>query len=97
MGDLTSPRLIRLKGLLFLLGAALAAAGLFLEHPTLRTAFLIGVALWCSARFYDFAFYVIERYVAPSYRYAGLLSLVRYLLAPPRTAPPGPDAADRRP
>lgn len=86
MRDLTSPRLIYLKGFL---GAALASVGLILQTPTLRTALLTAVALWCAARFYYFAFYVIERYVDPTYRFAGLISAVRYILThrPPAPRP----------
>jgi len=56
---------------------------------------LLAVAVWCFARSYYFAFYVIERYVDPGYRFAGLGSFVRYLLRRRQPAPPpgaGPDA-----
>ena len=43
-------------------------------------AFLLAVALWAFCRFYYFAFYVIEKYVDPSYRFAGLGSFALYLL-----------------
>jgi len=79
MGDLTNPKLIYLKGFLFLFGGFIASLGLLLDSPTLRTAFLLIVAIWCFARFYYFAFYVIEHYVDPQYRFAGLMSFVRYL------------------
>ena len=35
MKDITSPRLIYAKGVLFLLAGLLASAGLVLQHPTL--------------------------------------------------------------
>ena len=79
-GDITSPKLIYLKGFLFLLAALMATAGLLLEHPSLRVALLLGIAVWCFARFYYFAFYVIEHYVDSSYRFAGLGAFVVYLL-----------------
>ena len=41
---------------------------------------LLGVAIWSFCRFYYFAFYVIEKYVDSSYRFAGLSSVVRYLI-----------------
>jgi hypothetical protein len=44
------------------------------------TALLLAVAVWSFARFYYFAFYVIEHYVDPGYRFAGLWDFVRYLL-----------------
>jgi hypothetical protein len=69
--------LIVAKGLL-LLAVAIAAAGLvLLESPTLRTALLLGVAIWAACRFYYFLFHVLERYVDPGLRHAGLLALVR--------------------
>lgn len=81
MTDLTNPKLIYAKGLLFLLGG-LAAAGLLLaERPTLRVAFLLAVAVWCFCRAYYFAFYVIQHYVDPAYRFAGLGSFARYLVS----------------
>jgi hypothetical protein len=53
---------------------------LFFEHPTLRMAFLMVVAVWSFCRFYYFAFYVIEHYVDPSYKFSGLVSLALYLV-----------------
>ena len=78
--DLTNPRWIYLKGFLFLLGGMAASVLLVLEKPTWKVALLLAIAVWCFARFYYFAFYVIERYVDPSYKFSGLGSFVRYLL-----------------
>ena len=79
MPDLTSPRLIYAKGALFLLTGLLASTLLIIECPTVKAALLLAVAVWCFARAYYFAFYVIEHYVDPGYRFAGLGSFVRYL------------------
>jgi hypothetical protein len=57
----------------------MAGLALLLEYPTLKVAFLLVLAVWCFARFYYFAFYVIEHYVDPGYRFAGLGSFVAYL------------------
>ena len=81
MKDLTHPRWIKLKGLLFLVVGVLSSTLLILEHPTWKVATLLGVSIWCFCRFYYFAFYVIERYVDPGYRFSGLWSFVCYLLA----------------
>jgi hypothetical protein len=78
MGDIKSHKLIIAKGFLFLFAGLLAAAGLLAEVPSLRVAFLLAVAVWCFARFYYFAFYVLEHYVDPGYRFAGLGSFVTY-------------------
>lgn len=79
MGDLTSHNLIIAKGFLFLLAGALAALALILECPTLKVTLLLALTVWCFARFYYFAFYVIEHYVDPGYKFVGLGSFVLYL------------------
>jgi hypothetical protein len=80
MGDLQSKRLIVAKGFLFLLLGALASGLLLAERFDWRTAALLGIAVWAFCRFYFFAFYVIERWVDPSYRFAGLTDFARYWL-----------------
>ena len=78
--DITNRRVLYIKGALFVLGGLLAAGLILLETPTLRTAGLLAVSIWCFARASYFAFYVVEHYVDPGYRFAGLLSLAGYLL-----------------
>ncbi|MFO1003014.1 MAG: hypothetical protein U0936_22000 [Planctomycetaceae bacterium] len=78
-GDLKSHRAILAKGFLFLLAGLMAAGILIVEHPDLRTIVLFLISVWCFCRFYYFAFYVIQHYVDPGYRFAGLGSFVRYL------------------
>ena len=80
MRDLTSPRLIKLKGLMFLVVGILAALLLILEQPTLKVAVLLAISVWCFCRFYYCAFYVIEHYVDSRYRFSGLWSFARYLM-----------------
>ena len=80
MKDLTNPRWIKAKGLLFLLLGMLAAALLIIDTPTLQTALLLALAIWCFCRFYYFAFYVIEHYVDPTYKFSGLWSFACYLV-----------------
>lgn len=80
LGDIKSAKLIIFKGFLFLFAGALAALGVWLEKPDWRQAFLLAVAIWCFCRFYYFAFYVIEKYVDSSYKFAGLGSFVLYFL-----------------
>ena len=79
MRDLTSPRLMILKALLFVALGAAAAGILLWDSPAWRTAALLAIAIWAFARAYYFAFYVIERYIDPSYRFSGLISAIRYL------------------
>lgn len=85
MADITNPMLIYAKGFLFLVTGLLAAALLLLEAPSWRVALLLAIAVWCFARFYYFAFYVIQHYVDPGYRFAGLWSFVRDLRRQDRT------------
>ena len=80
-GDLQSKGLIVAKGLMFLAIAATCAALLWLESPSLVTAALIALLVWAACRFYYFVFYVLEKYVDPRLRYAGLTALVRAILA----------------
>jgi len=80
-GDLKSEKLMYLKAVLFLIAGTAAVAGILVESPSLRTAFLLGLAIWSFCRLYYFAFYVIEKYIDPSYRFAGLSSLLLYLLS----------------
>ncbi|MDB6065382.1 MAG: hypothetical protein JWR26_1590 [Pedosphaera sp.] len=80
MKDLTSPGMIKLKGILFLVVGLLSAILLFLEKPEAKIAVLLGISVWCFCRFYYFAFYVIEKYVDPSYRFSGLWSFARYMV-----------------
>jgi len=79
MGDLTNPRLFYLKGGLFVVLGLMASIGLLLEAPTLRATFFLAVAIWSFARAYYFAFYVIDHYIDPGFRYAGLWAFARSL------------------
>jgi hypothetical protein len=80
MKDLTNPGWIKFKGILFLLVGVLSAVLLILECPTWKATVLLAVCIWCFCRFYYFAFYVIEKYVDPSFRFAGLSAFARYVI-----------------
>jgi hypothetical protein len=82
MKDLSNPFWIKLNGLLFLLIGIAAVVLLFLDSPTLKTVILLTLAVWSFCRFYYFAFYVIEKYVDPGYKFSGLISFARYLFQP---------------
>ena len=86
MKDLTHPTWIKIKGGLFAFLGLSAGALLYFGQPSLRTGLLLVITVWGFCRFYYFAFYVIERYVDPTYRFSGLLSFARYLLGRQRTA-----------
>ena len=86
MRDITNPKVLFLKGFLFLFAGLLASALLVLEHPTLKVALLLALAVWCFARFYYFCFYVVQHYADPGYRFSGLWSFTLYLLRRRRPA-----------
>jgi hypothetical protein len=84
--DLTNPRAILLKGWLFLLLGLLAAGALLMLNPSWENAALLGIALWAFCRWYYFMFYVIQHYVDPSFKFAGLGSFLSYLLQKNRSS-----------
>lgn len=81
MRDLIDPQLMYLKAWLFLLAGCGAAGLLVMESPSLRTVVLIGIVAWAFCRLYYFAFYVIEKYIDPGFRFAGVGAALRYVLA----------------
>lgn len=54
---------------------------LLLDQPTVRSTILLAICVWAFCRAYYFAFYVVEHYVDPAFRFAGLVAFVRYLLS----------------
>lgn len=80
MKQITSPRLLYIKASLFVVAGLLACAVILIESPSLRLAGLMALAVWCFARAYYFAFYVVEHYVDGRYRFSGLGSFMMYLL-----------------
>ncbi|HEY6226543.1 MAG TPA: hypothetical protein VI282_05405 [Verrucomicrobiae bacterium] len=81
MKDLTNPFWIKLKGILFLIIGIVSATLLIIESQSWRVVALLVIAIWCFCRFYYFAFYVIEHYVDPGYRFSGLWSFFGYLIS----------------
>jgi hypothetical protein len=80
MADIRSPKLLYLKGALFLFLGVLASGLLLAEHADWKFAALLALAIWGFARAYYFVFYVIEHYIDPGYKFAGLWDFARYLL-----------------
>lgn len=79
MADIKSPRVLYIKGALMLLVGVMASGLLIAFHPAWETALLLGVAVWGFARAYYFAFYVIEHYIDPGYRFSGLFDFMMYV------------------
>lgn len=80
MANLTHPRAIWFKGGLFV-GLGLLSAGLLIARMAdFSSMALLAITIWAFCRAYYFAFYVIQHYVDPNFRFAGLLDFVRYTL-----------------
>lgn len=77
--DIRNVKLLYLKGALFLVCGSLAALAILLEVRSLKLAVLLAIAVWCFARAYYFAFYVVGHYVDPTFRFSGLGSFIQYL------------------
>ena len=80
MTDIRSRPLIVVKGLLFLVMLGLSVGLLLALLPGWRTACLLAVVVWSSARLYYFLFYVLENYNDSSLRYSGLIALLQELV-----------------
>jgi hypothetical protein len=78
--DITRPRVLYLKAALFVCGGILASTIILVDHPSWKVAAMLTLAIWCFARAYYFAFYVVQQYADPTYRFAGLGAFVMYLV-----------------
>src|SRR5438876_9599685 len=79
MKNLATARWMYAKAAMFVLIGLTSAVLLIVQMPTMKTVALLAIAIWSVCRAYYFAFYVIEKYVDPAYRFSGLRSFVRYL------------------
>jgi hypothetical protein len=78
--DITNPKILKLKGALFLLLGVMSGGILISILPDWRVLLLLVICVWAFSRFYYFAFYVLHHYADREFRYSGLLDLVRYLV-----------------
>lgn len=78
--DLVNPKWMYLKAIGFILIAFLCALGLLIRSLRIETVLLIILLVWASARAYYFCFYVIEKYIDPRFKFAGLGSMLGYLM-----------------
>jgi hypothetical protein len=79
MKDLT-PGWIKVKALMFFVIGVVSTILIFLSMPDWKTVVLLALVIWSFCRLYYFAFYVIEKYVDPGYKFSGLFSFLKYLL-----------------
>lgn len=92
MPDLKNKKVIWIKGWLFLFAGLLASGLLLYEAFSWKVASLLVIAVWCFSRSYYFAFYVIQHYVDPGYKFAGLWDFFQYTIG--RRQRPTADEAD---
>lgn len=79
MRDLRSTRAMWLKAALFLLIGFVAASILLIENWSWRTVLLLALCVWGFCRAYYFAFYVIERWIDPQYKFSGLAHFLAHV------------------
>jgi hypothetical protein len=95
MTDIKSPTLLYFKGGLMLMVGMASACLILMEHPGWKELFLLCLTVWGFCRAYYFAFYVIEHYIDPGFKFAGLTAWVRYVLSKSNLQN-GPANQDRR-
>lgn len=74
-------RLLYFKGTIFLLLGILSTVLIILQVPDWKLILLHLIAIWAFSRACYFAFYVVQHYVDPSFRFSGLWDFARYVLA----------------
>ena len=91
MKDLRDPRAMWVKAILFVIIGITSAGLLWMNSPDFKTGCFIAITIWAFSRAYYFAFYVLEKYADPQFRYAGLFSLLRYIFQHlPKDVPQNP-------
>ncbi len=78
MQNLLSPRWMITKAVLFLVMAGLAAFVVLGNRPSWVNAGCLLLIGWSCSRAYYFAFYVVQHYVDPTFRFSGLLDFFRW-------------------
>ena len=80
MGDIKKVWLLYLKGFLLFLTGFISSLLLVLLNLNFKTIVLLLLAIWGFCRAYYFAFYVIQYYVDPNYKFSGLIDFAKYSL-----------------
>jgi hypothetical protein len=69
-----------LKAGLFLVIGFSAAFLIIAENPNWKMLLLLALVIWSFCRAYYFAFYVIEKYIDPTYKFSGVFNALKYIL-----------------
>jgi tellurite resistance protein TehA-like permease len=88
--DLKSPWLMYLKAALFLTMGLLCSAAIFVQNPSFLTFALLAFTVWSFCRLYYFFFYVIEKYIDPSFRFDSFHSAIIFLIKRNKASKPKP-------
>ena len=78
--DINKVWLLYLKAFLLFLTGFISSILLVLLNFNFKTIVLLLLAIWGFCRAYYFAFYVIQHYVDPNYKFSGLIDFAKYSL-----------------
>ena len=76
--DINKVWLLYLKAFLLFLTGFISSILLVLLNFNVKTIVLLFLAIWGFCRAYYFAFYVIQHYVDPNYKFSGLIDFAKY-------------------
>lgn len=85
MANIESPFWLWIKGGLFVAIGCLCLVFVAMVTQSVQVVAVCCLAIWAFCRAYYFAFYVIENYIDPRFRFAGLLSVLGYFVDKDRT------------
>ena len=80
MANIESPFWLWIKGGLFVAIGCLCLVFVAMVTQSVQLVAVCCLAIWAFCRAYYFAFYVIENYIDPKFRFAGLLSVLGYFV-----------------
>ena len=78
MKDINKVWLLYLKAFLLFLTGFISSILLVVFNFSVKTIVLLLLAIWGFCRAYYFAFYVIQHYVDPNYKFSGLIDFAKY-------------------
>ena len=76
--DIKKVWLLYLKAFLLFLTGFISSILLVIYNFNFKTIILLFLAIWGFCRAYYFAFYVIQHYIDPSFKYSGLIDFAKY-------------------